>query len=109
YQEGLRSEASFAVGQGRVRPPAPGEFELDRLEATVAFRTRAGKAVRQAFVEAVAAWALAAAERGAFDDGPVALASPGVEFAGTRARFRLDARRSGQDTLNWLALALLDF
>ena len=109
YQKKLRTEYSFAVGQGTVRPPAPGEFELDRLEVTVGFRTRVGKAVRCSFVDAVSAWAAAVTKRGAFDDGPISLALPGVEFSGTRARFLIDARLSGQDTLNWLALAILDF
>jgi hypothetical protein len=109
YQEKLRTEDSFMVGQGRIRPPAPGEFDLAHLEATVAFRTRVSKAVREAFVGAISTWARTAAERGAFDDGPVSLASPGIEFSGTRARFLLDASLSGQDTLNWLALAILDF
>jgi hypothetical protein len=109
YQEKLRTENRFHVDQGTIRPPAPGEFDLDRLEVTVAFRTRAGKAVRKAFVDAVAAWGRAVAVRGAFDDGPVALVPPGIEFGGSRARFHLDARLSGQDTLNWLTLAFLDF
>ncbi|SIO68002.1 hypothetical protein SAMN05444166_8494 [Singulisphaera sp. GP187] len=55
------------------------------------------------------AWGQAAAKQGAFDDGPISLASTGVEFSGTRAQFRVDARLLGQDTLNWLALAILDF
>ena len=109
YQEKLRTEVGFSVGQGTVRPPAPGEFELDRLEVTVGFRTRVGKAVRRSFVDAVSAWAAATAERGAFDDGPISLASPGIEFSGARARFFIDARLSGQDTLNWLALVIFDF
>jgi hypothetical protein len=109
YQEKLKTEDSFQVGQGRVRPPAPGEFELDHLEVTVGFRTRVSKAIRQEFVDTIAAWGAAAAGQGAFDDGPISFASPGVEFSGTRARFFLDARLSGQDTLNWLALVILDF
>jgi hypothetical protein len=109
YQKQLRSEASFQIGQGRIWPPAPGEFELATLEASVAFRTRTSKGVRRSFVKAISAWAATASERGAFEDGPVSLASQGVEFSGTRARFRIDARCSGQDTLNWLALVILDF
>ena len=109
YQEKLRSEASFAVGQGRVRPPAPGEFNLKRLEVTVGFRARVGKAIRRLFVDTIFAWGGAAVERGAFEDGPVYLASPSVEFSGTRARFLIDASLSGQDTINWLSLAILDF
>jgi hypothetical protein len=109
YQEKLKSEASFAIGQGTLRPPAPGEFDLVHLEVTVGFRTRASKAVLRSFVDALSACAATAATRGAFEDGPIALASLGVEFSGTRARFFLDARMSGQDTLNWLALTILDF
>jgi hypothetical protein len=109
YQKKLRTEIGFSVGQGTVRPPAPGEFDVARLEVTVAFRTRIGKKVRNAFIDAVAAWGRDAGRRGAFDDGPVALVAPGIEFGGVRARFHLDARLSGQDTFNWLALAILDF
>jgi len=109
FQRKLRSEASFSVGRGMYQPPSPGEFDLEQLEITVGFRSRPSKATRIAFVAAVAEWARAASLRGAFDDGPVALASPAVSFNGVRAWFRIDARRSGQDTLNWLALAMLDF
>ncbi len=109
YQEKMGTEASFSVGHGTMRPPAPGEFELARLEVTVGFRNRVGEAARRAFAEAIFDWGAAAADRGAFDDGPVALSSPGVESCGARSRFLVDASRSGQDTLNWLALILLDF
>ena len=92
-----------------MRAPTPGEFELADLSVAVVFRGRVGKGVRRAFVDAVAAWGRAAVERGAFHDGPIRLASPGVTFVGTRAQFRIDASRSGQDTLNWLSLVMLDF
>jgi hypothetical protein len=109
YQEKLKSEESFAVGIGRYRSPLPGEFELERLKVTIGFRTRPSKTVRLAFADAVASWAGSASERGAFDDGPVALISPDVSFNGIRAWFQIDVQRSGQDTLNWLSLVVLDF
>ncbi len=109
YQRKLKSENSFFAGRGLVRPPSPGVYELDRLVVTVGFRSRPSRATRLAFADAITAWAQAAGEHGAFDDGPVALASPGVSFNGVRAWFQLDAGRSGQDTLNWLALTVLDF
>jgi hypothetical protein len=109
YQEKLKSEVSFWSGQSTMLPPAPGEFELASLRVAVGFRSRTGKQVRESFAAAVAAWGQAAAEHGAFEDGPARLASPGVTFAGNRALFRIDASRSGQDTLNWLSLVILDF
>ena len=109
YQVKLKSEQSLLIGRGQVRPPDPGEFELARLEITVLFRTRMSKGVRKAFAYAVASWGRDAARRGAFEDGPVALLPPGIEFNGVRSRLYLDARLSGQDTLNWLSLIILDF
>lgn len=109
YQKKFASEVSFSAGRGQYRPPSAGEYELDRLEVVVGFRRKPPRAARRALAAAVAGWAEAAGERGAFDDGPIALASAGVSFNNVRAWFRVDARRSGQDTLNWLALTLLDF
>jgi hypothetical protein len=109
YQERLKSEASFRAGLGARTPPVPGEFDLAELRVAVCFRTRVGKDVRHSFVDFITAWGRAAAEHGAFDDGPARLVSPGVTFLGTRAQFRIDVSRSGQDTLNWLSLAILDF
>jgi hypothetical protein len=109
YQELMKSEVSFSAGRGRYRPPSPGEYDLDRLEVIVAFRRKPPRAARRAFAAAIADWSRAASERGAFNDGPIALASPSVSFNNVRAWFQIDARRSGQDTLNWLALAILDF
>jgi hypothetical protein len=109
YQEKLRSEISFIGGQGRMSPATEGEFDLRNLSIAVIFRGRVGKDVRRAFSDAVAVWGKSAAEHGAFEDGPVTLASLGVTFSGSRARFHIDAGRSGQDTINWLTLAILDF
>jgi hypothetical protein len=109
YQQKLKSEDSFSAGRGRALPPDPGEFDLANLEVTVLFRTRVSKGIQKSFAEAVASWGREAAQHGAFNDGPVILLPPGIEFKGVRARFHLDARHSGQDTLNWLSLAIFDF
>jgi hypothetical protein len=109
YQDRLKTECSFFGGESTVSSPAPGEFDLANLSVAVLFRGRVGKGVRRAFTDAVAAWGRAAAQGGAFEDGPVTLASTGVTFTGARAQFRIDASRSGQDTVNWLTLTILDF
>jgi hypothetical protein len=109
YQVKLRSEISFLNGWGNLDPPAPGEYKLSELEVSILFRSRLTDKVRRKLAAFVAVWAQAVSVRGAFDDGPIQLASPSIAFFGPRAQFLIDASRSGQDTINWLSLALFDF
>jgi hypothetical protein len=47
--------------------------------------------------------------RGIVDEGPLRLSSPHCVFYRRFVQFRINVSQSGQDTLNWLILALLDF
>jgi hypothetical protein len=44
-----------------------------------------------------------------FGEGPISNTSPNVEFQGLRAQFRVDARASGQHTINWFVLKAIQF
>jgi hypothetical protein len=109
YQEKIRSEVGFLNGSGDLEPPTSGESNLSELEVSIFFRSRLTDKVRRELAAFVAAWAQSVSVRGAFDDGPIQLASTGIAFFGPRAHFLIDASRSGQDTVNWLSLALFDF
>ena len=85
------------------------EQEPSKLLVTVSFRGRVTAAMRQAFVAAIAAWAATVAEGGIAGQGPARVCPPGVQFRGEFARFEIDASASGQNTLNWLTLCLLNF
>ncbi len=109
YQDRLKSEVGFLAGKGSPVPISPDEFELESLSIHAYFLRRLNQSVRLDFTRAIAEWGNRVAIKGAFDDGPIQLASPGITFSGVHAHFTIDASRSGQDTLNWLTLTILDF
>ena len=109
YQNKL-GECNFINGQSPVMPgESAGERELRNLLVTVGFRHRPNAQIRRKYCVATIDWAESISRRGIFDEGPASLASPGVEFRGTRAQFRIDASRSGQNTLNWLSICIFNF
>ncbi|WP_165231860.1 hypothetical protein [Aquisphaera insulae] len=109
YQSRLGGECALRGWRSTAFDPTPGEFELASLTILVVFRARLNGSIREAFLDAVKHWMSDASKRGAFEDGPVSLVTQGATFTRTIARFIIDASKSGQDTLNWLSLVLLDF
>jgi hypothetical protein len=95
--------------------PGPGpvwsdEVHLDELKVTVPFRRKLSKKAPGQFSGFLARWRDSVSERGMFGEGPVHLVSKELEIYSDRvARFTLDVQGSGQNTLNWLSLCLLDF
>ncbi|NLS95577.1 MAG: hypothetical protein GXX96_25870 [Planctomycetaceae bacterium] len=88
--------------------PALEECPIDDLTVSVGFKRRVREAKRQQFGREIAAWCDSVRIRGVFDEGPVAWPRAEIEMFRTLARFRIDSHLSGQNTINWLILRLLD-
>jgi hypothetical protein len=101
---------AFGVVAGSLTPPAlPSEFNLGSVALTVSFRRKPAKRIRERYAQMVGEWATSVTREGIFGEGPIILLSRDVEFQGLRAQLRIDARRSGQHSLNWFALKALCF
>ena len=87
----------------------PGERCLDDLFVAVEFRRRQNKKTMNRFIEVVRSWASSVSQNGIFSEGPAFLATQVVVFQGLQARFRINLGLSGQDTLNWLSLLIIDY
>jgi hypothetical protein len=110
YENKLGGKGFFSVCPGGFRVMSP----LDRavlgdLPVSVRFHTRVTKQSASEFAAVLTKWASAVSVSGVFREGPAFLRSSGLEFQGQRASFRIDVSRSGQNTVNWLTLLLLEF
>jgi hypothetical protein len=65
--------------------------------------------MRQQFAELVGRWLGSVRGEGVFGEGPVRAISNQIEFYRRAAQFRIDAARSGQNTVNWLILSIVAF
>jgi hypothetical protein len=86
------------------------EVHLDELKVTVPFRRKLSKKVLGQFSGFLAQWRNSVCDAGMFGEGAVRFLSRELEVYSDRVgRFTLDVQGSGQNTLNWLSLCLLDF
>lgn len=111
YSERTEDEIGLSVFPIALPGAVVASDELDpsKLLVTVNFRGRVTAATRQGFVAALAAWAAMVAEGGISGEGPARVRPLGVRFRGRWAQFEIDASASGQNTVNWLTLCLLNF
>ncbi len=112
YREKLGGKGIFSVCPGGVGirvilPLSP--VVLADLPVSVRFHTRITKQGASEFASVLTRWASAVSASGVFGEGPAFLGSSGVQLQGQRASFRIDVSRSGQNTVNWLTLLLLEF
>jgi hypothetical protein len=90
--------------------PCPDEYKLECLPVTVPFRRKPTKKVLDRLAECLTAWFESVSKEGMFGEGPVDSISGEMEIWSARVvQFTLDVHRSGQNTLNWLTLSLLNF
>ncbi len=108
YRESL-GELSFSVIFPSLHTYPTKDYRVEDLQITVVFRKRASAQVRKRFAACLSGWFKSVANRGMFGEGPIRSASNELRFRGRLVQFRLDASQSGQDTLNWLLLSVLNF
>lgn len=82
---------------------------IDDLLVTVVFHRRLSKRLRAEFTSLIVRYVDSVRLRGAFGEGPVSLACSEIDYYTRVAQFRIDASRSGQNTINWLILSILAF
>jgi hypothetical protein len=95
-----------------TKPGAPRreDYDLERLRVTVALRRKPRPKVLERLAEWLTAWFRGVCQRGMFEEGPADGISAEMEIWSSRvAQFTIDVHRSGQSTLNWLSLSLLNF
>ncbi len=105
----------YETGCVRVRPvlpvsrPTVEENPIDDLHVTVIFLRRLSKDSRRRFADLVSNWLSSVGGAGIFDEGPIRQISSKIDYYPRCARFKIDASRSGQNTINWLIVSILHF
>ena len=108
YAESL-GEIDFNVIYPRMHTFPTSDYQISNLLITVVFKRRPSQKTKHKVAEFLSAWFQSVTDVGLFGDGPIRKVSEDVLFRGERAQFRLDGSRSGQDTLNWLLVSVLNF
>jgi hypothetical protein len=106
----------YEGGRLRVQPstipqPVDGKVNgpIENLPVTIAVRRRFSKQTRQQFADLVGKFLASVRSEGMFGEGPISRVSEVIDFFPRVAQFRIDASRSGQNTINWLILSLVEF
>ena len=89
--------------------PTLEENPIDDLPVTVIFQRRLSKDAREQFSRLVGDWLRSVSGEGIFGEGPILPVSGEIDFYPRCAQFRINASRSGQNTINWLILTILRF
>ena len=85
------------------------DYRLENLMISVGFYKKPSDEAKSCFAACLSNWFQSVSEQGVFGEGPIKPVSTELEFRGRLAQFRIDVSRSGQDTLNWLLLTVLNF
>lgn len=109
YRESLGEEDLQIRSPNEAVWPIPPSYQLHDLLITVVFRRKPSKEVQIRFADCIRIWSQEVAIRGLNGEGAIKLVTSEIEFRKKLAQFRIDASRSGQDTLNWLVLSVLNF
>ena len=107
YAESLRDD--FNVIFPRMHTFPTSDYQISNLLITILFKRKPSQKVKKQFGEFLGQWFQSVANLGLFGEGPITKASDEVTVRGQVAQFRLDASKSGQDTLNWLLVSVLNF
>jgi YD repeat-containing protein len=108
YFERIGGEEAFGVSP--LAPDAkPGESKPAELLVRVRFWGGLERAARPRFFKATVAWADSVGASGIFQEGPAFLLLESFLFDRRSASFRIDVSGSGQHTVNWLTLCVLNF
>ena len=93
---------------GVLRDDYPEQLDLTHLDLNIFFHRRIRRDDMHCLVSAIQEWHGSVCGSGLFGEGPIGQLSDGMEFQGRRAQFWFDASRTGQRTINWLILSLLN-
>lgn len=108
YSESL-GDFGFVIAFPGMWKSEPANYQLDNLLISVGFYKTPSNSVKHRFVTSLKDWFRSVSDQGLFGEGPIRPASDQLEFRGRLVQFRVDARQSGQNTLNWLLIHALNF
>jgi len=108
YDESL-GEDGFHVWFPRLYTYPTRDYRLDDFPITVVFKRKPKGPIQTRFASFLAEWFRGVIKQGILGEGPIRSVSREVHFRGAVAQLRVDATDSGQNTLNWLLLAVLNF
>ena len=108
YRESL-GELNLGIIFPNVGSNPTSACDRKNLLVTVGFCRKPSEEVSQSFIRCLGEFFRSVSRQGMFGEGPVRPRSSEVEFRGRVAQFRIDASNSGQDTLNWLLLCVINF
>ncbi len=91
-----------------LRDDYPEQLDLTHLDLNIFFHRRIRRDDMRCLVSAIQKWHGSVSGSGLFGEGPIGELSDEMTFQGRRAQFWFDASRSGQRTINWLILSLLN-
>jgi len=90
----------------QVRNPTS---SMENLLVTIVFTRKMSKRVRLSLLQVLSTWLDSVRHEGVSNEGQVRPTGSSLRFFDRLVQFRLDASRSGQMTVNWLILTLIDF
>jgi hypothetical protein len=108
YREGL-GELDFNIIFPSMWTCPTNDYHLESLLISIGFKGKPSPEIRLRFAASLEQWFRSMSREGVFGEGPINPISRTLEFRGRLAQFRIDASRSGQDTLNGLLLLGLEF
>lgn len=106
----LVSESTILAEVGpREVPVNEWEYDLAHLRVTISIHKKMSKTTAIELAEVVREWYSQIGSKGVFGEGGVALRSPLMRYHGRKVGIEIDASNSGQETLNSLVLAALNW
>lgn len=102
-------EIALAIWPGVGQLVSRDERDPSRLPVLAQLYRKITKPIAEALAEVVRAWYAEIGSKGVFGEQGIRSISPVMRVAGRQACFELDVTGSGQDTLNTLYLALLNW
>jgi hypothetical protein len=103
------NELGVLMYPGIFKEATPDEYDLRQVRVLVRLRRKMSSDVAEELAAVVKNWFLEIGSVGVFGEAGVRSISPVMRVAGTDAGFELDAAGSGQETLNTLYLAILNW
>jgi hypothetical protein len=89
--------------------PTQDDYDLAHVRVLIRLRRKFTQAVAEELAGVMRQWFVDIGSKGVFGDAGVAAISPTMRYLERCAGFELDARGSGQETLNTLYLAVLNW
>lgn len=104
-----RFDESGVVATPSLNPPSREEHDLGQIRVKVQLHRKFSRAAAEDLASAVLAWFTDVGAKGVFGERGMSAISPVVHYLKKDASFTLDMRDSGQETLNSMVLAILNW